>query len=168
MSNGSKRWIINMGRKLYFLLLTVFIFSCNGQKKMAQQNDANVNATLTLLDQNNYSGADSTETMVITNAKALKSFYSRINRTRKPGLPVPEIDFSKNMVVILCSSDEVADNEYGLSVLEETDTEMVFGRAKMAKNEDSTSSLNPTTLVSPFFVYKMPLTEKKVTFRKSE
>lgn len=154
-----------MQRSFNFLIIVAIMLSCNGQKKMAEQQATNDSGQLTLVDQNNYSGADSTETMVITNAKALKSFYSRINRTRKPGLPVPEIDFSKNMVVVLCSSDEVTGSEYGLSVLEETDTEMVFGRPKVAKNENSASSSNPTTLVSPFFVYKMPLTEKKVSFK---
>lgn len=155
-----------MEKSLYFLIIVTIMLSCNGQKKMVEQNDTNSNAKLTLVDQNNYSGADSTETMVITTAKALKSFYSRINRTRKPGLPVPEIDFSKNMVVILCSADEVSDNDYGLSVLKETDAEMVFGRPEIAENEKNTSSSKSTKLVSPFFVYKMPLTEKKVSFKK--
>lgn len=144
------------------------MLSCNGQKKMAEQQKTDDNGQFTLIDQNNYSGADSTETMVIRNAKALKLFYSRINRTRKPGLPVPEIDFSQHMVIVLCSSDEFSKNESGLSVLEETDTEMVFGRSNASRSEHSTSSSNPTTLVSPFFVYKMPLTEKKVSFKKSE
>jgi len=168
MSNGSKRRIIKMKRDFYFFLIIAFMLSCNGQKKMAEHQAVNNNGQLTLVDQNNYSGVDSTETMVITNAKALKLFYSRINRTRKPGLPVPEIDFSKNMVVVLCSSDEVLENGHGLSVFEETDTEMVFGRSKETKNENSASSSNSTTLVSPFFVYKMPLTEKKVSFQKME
>lgn len=166
MSSVSKRLIIKMDRNFYFLILITMMLSCNGQKKMVVQQAANNYEPLTLVDQNNYSGADSTETMIITNAKALKSFYSRINLTRKPGLPVPEIDFSQHMAVILCSSDEVSDNERGLSVLEETDTEMVFGRPKVAKNEISPSSANPTTLVSPFFVYTMPLTEKKISFKR--
>jgi len=157
-----------MKRNFYFFIIVAIMLSCNGQKKMAEQQPANEIGQLTLVDQNNYSGADSTETMVITNAKALKSFYSRINRTRKPGLPVPEIDFSKNMVIVLCSSDEVSNNGYGLSVIEETDIEMVFGRSKMAKKEKATLSSNPTPLVNPFFVYKMPLTEKKVSFKNAE
>lgn len=168
MNNVSKKRIIEMKKYFYFFIVVGIILSCNGQKKVVEQEKANETGQLTLIDRNNYSGVDSTETMVITSAKALKLFYSRINRTRKPGLPVPEIDFSKEMVVVLCSTDEFSNNERGLSVLEETDTEMVFGRPYVVKNKNSSSSSNPTTLVSPFFVYKMPLTEKKVTFKKSE
>ncbi len=153
-----------MGRSFYFLIIVTIMLSCNGQKKMAANQDAPNEEKMILVDQNNYSGADSTETMVITNVKALKSFYSRINRTRKPGLPVPEIDFSKSTVVVLCSSDENYVGTEGLSVLNETDTEIVLGMEKTKKNETDTSPSSANGQVSPFFVYKMPLTEKKVSF----
>ena len=150
----------------YFLLISTIVLSCSGQKKMASKEGAGNGERLTLIAQDNYSGADSTETMVITSQKALKAFYARVNRTRKPGLPVPEIDFSKNMVVVLCSSDEVHDLNYGLSILKETDGEMVLGKPETSGNGRSSSSSDPAKLVSPFFVYKMPLTEKEISFKK--
>lgn len=152
--------------KSFYLLGIIVILSCNGQKKIAAQQEAKSTAPLTLVAQDNFSGADSTETMVITNAKALKSFYSRVNRTRKPGLPVPEIDFSKEMVVILCSANEVSQKTDGLAVVEESDIEIVFGRPQMSKNTRDTPSSDATPLISPFFVYKMPLTDKRVSFKK--
>lgn len=154
-----------MGKSWKPLILLIIIASCNGQKKMAENQDASQEEKMTLVDQNNYSGADSTETMVITSAKALKSFYSRINRTRKPGLPVPEIDFSKNTVIILCSSDANYVSSEKLSVLDETDSEIILGMEQMDKGQISSSSSNSNEHVSPFFVYTMPLTEKKVSFK---
>ncbi|MGI9550974.1 MAG: hypothetical protein ACR2MT_07235 [Aurantibacter sp.] len=164
MNNDLKKRIINMVRTLYFLSFITIMLSCNGQKKMAAQKDAQEDGRLTLVAQDNYSGADSTETMVITNAKALKSFYARVNRTRKPGLPVPNIDFSRDMVVVLCSADKVSNMEYGLSVIQETETEIVIGSPEGSNNEQNTTSSNSTSLVSPFFVYKIPLTDKRVSF----
>lgn len=143
------------------------MLSCNGQKKIADQKNSDAEERLlTLIAQDSYSGADSTETIVITNAKALKLFYARVNRTRKPGLPVPEVDFSKEIIVIHCSNEEIKNNEQRLSVLKETDTEMILGHSeKVIKDNRESSSIN-NALVNPFFVYKMPLTDKKVSFQK--
>jgi hypothetical protein len=149
-------------------MLIPIILSCNGQKKMAAQTKGNADDILTLIAQDNYSGADSTETMVITNAKALKSFYSRVNRTRKPGLPVPSVDFSKEIVVVLCSSEEVDNQNYGLTILKESDDYMIIGKLPTIEKEGHMNSPNSTTLVNPFFVYKMPLTDKKVSFEMIE
>ncbi|MGB5666541.1 MAG: hypothetical protein WBM53_06820, partial [Maribacter sp.] len=89
------------------LLVILMIFSsCNCHKKAAMNNEGDKNShneKLTLLLQDNYSGSDVAETMIITDAKALKSFYSKINRTRKPGLPVPEVDFTQEMILVHCS-----------------------------------------------------------------
>ena len=154
-----------MGRLWQLFILLTIIVSCNGQKKVVESQDVPSEEKMTLVDQNNFSGADSTETMVITSAKALKSFYSKVNRTRKPGLPVPEIDFTNNIVVIFCSSDENYIGSEKLSVLTETEAEIVLGIEKIIENQKDTPYGNSNGLVSPFFVYKMPLTEKKVSFK---
>lgn len=123
---------------------------------------------MVLVDQNSYSGVDSTETMVIKSSKALKSFYSRINRTRKPGLPVPEVDFTKNMVVILCSSEENYTETKRISVLNETDSDIVIGMKDTKKGSVEDPKGNIDYQVRPFFVYKMPLSEKQISFEAIE
>lgn len=168
MSSDLRKPIIKMPKPYYFFLVIAIMFSCNGQKKMAAQQDKKGSDRLTLVAHDNYSGADSTETMVIKSAKALKSFYSRVNRTRKPGLPVPDIDFSKHMVLVLCSADEISDPNYGLMVLTETDAEMVLGKSEISANEQIRPSSDQASLVSPFFVYTMPLTDKRVSFKKMQ
>ena len=168
LNNGLRKHLSKTSRALSFLMVLTIIIACNGQKmtvaKQTSQNDKH----MVLVDQNEYSGADSTETMVITNAKTLKSFYSRINRTRKPGLPVPEIDFSKNIVVVVCSANENFAGEEKLTIMSETDSEMVLGMKKQVKHLKDKSSVRPKKQVSPFFVYTMPLTDKKVSFEPME
>ena len=147
------------------LFIFALILSCNGQKKaaMKDKNDMNEGSEkLTLLLQDNYSGSDVAETLVITDAKELKSFYSKINRTRKPGLPVPEVDFTKEMILIHCSGEQKNGKQALLSVEEENEKEVIISTSVEKSKKSGTSS----ALISPFSVYKMPLTQKDITFKK--
>ena len=97
---------LNDCRMKLFLIGTLFLFmACNGQKKTTMQNGAELNAGLQLVVSDEHSGAEFSETIVIKDVKALKSFYSKINMTRKPGLAVPDINFEKDMIVITCSGE---------------------------------------------------------------
>ena len=147
------------------LFIFAIILSCNGQKKaaMKDKNDMNVgNEKLTLLLQDNYSGSDVAETLVIRDIKALKSFYLKINRTRKPGLPIPEVDFTKEMVLIHCSGEQTNGKHALLSVIEENEKEVIIRTSVKKSKKSGTSS----ALISPFSVYKMPLTQKEITFKE--
>ena len=149
------------------LFIFAIILSCNGQKKTAMKDKNDMEAgkeKLTLLLQDNYSGMDVAETLVIKDVKALKSFYSKINRTRKPGIPVPEVDFTKEMILIHCSGEQMDGKQVKLSVEEENDLEVII-RTSVKKTQKSGTSL---ALISPFSVYKMPLTQKEVTFKKEQ
>ena len=149
------------------LFIFAIILSCNGQKKaaMKDKNDLNVgNEKLTLILQDNYSGTDVAETLIITDAKELKSFYSKINRTRKPGLPVPEVDFTKEMILVHCSGEQMNGKHATLSIVEENDLEVII-RTSVKKTQKSDIS---SALISPFSVYKMPITPKKIIFKREQ
>ena len=149
------------------LFIFAIIMSCNGQKKaaMKDKNDMEVGKEkLTLLLQDNYSGMDVAETLVIKDVKGLKSFYSKVNRTRKPGIPVPEVDCTKEMILIHCSGEQMDGTQVTLSVEEENDLEVII-RTSVKKTQKSGTS---SALISPFSVYKMPLTQKEVTFKKEQ
>ena len=95
-------------RVLWYGILLAML-SCNGQKKVANQAEANAKALtaigLELLVRDDYSGTDEPESRVITDMKTLKGFFSKVNRTRKPGIPVPEVDFTKEMLLLVCSGE---------------------------------------------------------------
>ena len=149
------------------LFIFAIILSCNGQKKTAMKDKNDMEAgkeKLTLLLQDNYSGMDVAETLVIKDVKALNSFDSKINRTRKPGIPVPEVDFTKEMILIHCSGEQMDGTQVTLSVEEENDLEVII-RTSVKKTQKSGTS---SALISPFSVYKMPLTQKEVTFKKEQ
>lgn len=147
-----------MLKPVFFILLLGFL-SCKSQKHEQVEKPEN---DLVLLTQDGYSAIENFDTMVVRDQKTLNSFYSKINKTRKPGLPVPIIDFSKEMVLIVCMGEQVGVDLPDLIKKEEDDKEITLQINPLNSKEEAPSNL----ISSPFCVYKMPITEKEVVFIK--
>lgn len=146
----------------YFLILTICIsfLSCKSQKNNRVEEDGS--SDLILLAQDGYSGIEDFETLVVKDQKTLTAFYSKINRTRKPGLPVPKIDFANEMVIIVCIGEQLGEDLPDLIKKKENDQKIFLSiNPHDSKKEDHT-----TLVSSPFCVYKMPLSSKEVEFIK--
>lgn len=165
MREDLKNHTINM--KTFLLsIVVIIIVSCNGHKKVAMKDSveesSSTSDSLVLLVQDENSGSEIAETLVITNSKALGKFFAMVNKTRKPGISIPEIDFSKEMVIVHCSGRQSNGLLPVLSLLKETDTKVVIGSKTKHENEKRQS----TAVTSPFSMYKMPLTKKEVVLEK--
>lgn len=152
-------------RMKLFLIGALFLFvACNGQKKATMQSDTlATNTGLQLLVSDDHSGAEVSETIVIKDVKALKSFFSKINMTRKPGLPVPDVNFENDMIVITCSGVRNDGALPTLIVKEETNSQMVLFTGLQSDKEKTSHAIT-----SPFSIYKMPLTDKEIIFEVSK
>ncbi|MCJ7465391.1 MAG: hypothetical protein MUO53_01690 [Maribacter sp.] len=155
--------------KSWFWLLFAIFISCHGQRKTVGEKSPEEKQVLSrmpmeLLIQDNYGGTELPETLVIRNEKSLRSFFSKINRTRKPGLPVPKVDFSKDMVIIYCAGAQEGGIAPSLSLVEETDQKLIFKPIK----EIDTRKSESTAHIVPFCVYKIPLTTKEIRFKGVE
>ncbi len=150
-------------RVLWYGILLAML-SCNGQKKAANQAEANAKALtahgLELLVQDDYSGTDVPESRVISDMKTLKGFFSRVNRTRKPGLPVPGVDFTKEMLLLVCSGERHDGLSPEIVISRSTDTELVLATRHLSKGNVKQTGATTT----PFSLYTMPLTERAVQF----
>ena len=107
-------------RGLILFFVIVSLVSCKAQNTIPKQSPQQ-DADIELIDQDGYSGILEYETIVIKDAKSLNKFYSKINRTRKPGLPVPMVDFSKNMIVVVCMGKQKGEK---LPVLSKAETSL--------------------------------------------
>ncbi len=148
-----------VGLRMYrVLLVCTFILlilnmSCESQKAITdQQNNASV---MELVLQDNYSGTEEEEQILIKNQKSLLQFFTKVNRTRKPGLLVPEIDFNKHMILVWCVG-ETTNPSHGLIL--EKETEDLY----MLRKLNSHNKIRNTTILSPFMLYKLPFNHKKV------
>ena len=148
--------------RIFLVILLLVCLSCKSQKKGNQNNSEKVqmeNPILVLED--NYSNIDSSQISIITDQKALQKFFAQVNKTRKPGLPVPEVDFSREMLILICAGEQQGTYEPNVTILE-PDTENLIVNVERKLRSDSLE----TAISTPFFLYKMPISEKKVTIRK--
>ena len=118
---------------------------------------------MVLLAHEDFTNIDAFETRVIRDAKSLNKFYREINKTRKPGLPIPMVDFSKDMLVLVCLGEQKGEKKLVLSKLTETDQGMTIAVEVLEKEKDGEIAVQP--MYFPFYLYKMPLVDKAVTFQ---
>ena len=146
-------------RFLASIMLVLCLFSCRAQKDLAGEKMED----LVLVTQDGYSGIMEYETMVIRDTKSLNKFYSQINKTRKPGLPVPMIDFSQEMAIVVCMGEQKGQKELLLSKINETEGEQTIA---IQLSDKKNTANEATPILYPFYLYKMPLTAKFLNFQK--
>ncbi|NND14916.1 MAG: hypothetical protein HKN89_01175 [Eudoraea sp.] len=152
-----------MIRMSLILTLLLFVFSCKSKKdKVSEQIEQEI-ATykLEMVASDLYGGAEEEVFEVIRDQASLQKFYRKVNMTRKPGLPVPQIDFTKNMAVLYCSGSTKAAKMPDMLISLQNDTEMYLEKAKLTAQD---SIVEPTATLTPFGLYLLPLTDKQVIF----
>ncbi|MBO0323573.1 hypothetical protein J0X14_14785 [Muricauda sp. CAU 1633] len=147
-------------RFILLLSLTLCLFSCKAQKDLAGEKMEEVE----LVTKDGYSGITEYEAMEIRDTKSLNKFYSQINRTRKPGLPVPMVDFSKEIVIVVCMGEQKGEKLPLLSKINETEGELTI--AVELSDQKSAENMEAAPIQYPFYLYKMPLTAKLLNFQK--
>lgn len=152
--------------KIFLFVISLVLVSCNGQKKAAMSAEeierTETENLLELVMQEEQGGFETDEMLVIRDAKRLKSFFSKINRTRKPGLPVPDIDFLKDMIIIQCSDGKSQSNTTFLSVVKETDTQIILISNGLSDGSDTEKIKS----YGSFSIYKMPASTKEILLDK--
>jgi len=116
------------------------------------------------VDHEDFTNMDSFETRVIRDAKSLRKFYSQINQTRKPGLPVPMVDFSNQTLILVCLGEQQGEMVPLLSKLKETESELSF--AVELSERSSEGDMSNQEVHFPFYLYKLPLVDKAITFQR--
>ncbi len=146
---------------LLFLLL--FGVSCAGQKGLSADN-ANGNTQevqmLQHLLSDSYSGLEEEAFMVIRDSKALRNFFLQINKTRKPGLSVPKVDFTREIVVIYCAGISSVQRSMKMVLLNETQDEITLGL-----KEGTPSQKVGVLETTAFCMYKLPYTQKDIIWQ---
>ncbi|MCR9228303.1 MAG: hypothetical protein NXH90_12865 [Flavobacteriaceae bacterium] len=145
-----------------FVITLICLLSCKAQKQGNSPVGEHIDG-LSLIEQQNFTDIDSFETRVIRDTKSLNKFYSQINKTRKPGLPVPMVDFSKDMLVLVGLGEQQGEKTAVLSKIKETDQEMLIAIEVRNVSEEE-MSIQPVYF--PIYLYKMPLVDKTLIFQR--
>ncbi|MEO0572448.1 MAG: hypothetical protein AAF039_12145 [Bacteroidota bacterium] len=113
------------------LIILLLVFSCKSQKQHVE-----IDKRLNLLVQDGYFPIENPEIQIIKDSKSLRTFFSRVNQTRKPGLPIPEVDFNTHSVLAACMG-AVDTNALPIMYLKsESAEEMVISVQLPNKNKD--------------------------------
>ena len=146
------------------LFLCLLGISCSGQKGVSKDNDNNSSQNskeLQLVLQDNYSGVEQSEFQVVRDSKALMNFFLQINKTRKPGLPIPEVDFNTELLLVYCAGTTTGVVASEMIVVEDSRNNIIVGLKEPAPTKKENSNVTTT----PFSIYKIPLTQKEISFR---
>lgn len=146
--------------KFVFSCLVFIALSCKSQKSNAHENTPE----LTLLLHDDYSGVEESELHIVTDAPTLQKFFAIINRFRKPGIPVPEVDFNKNTILLYFAGKKPVDASTQVFLKDETEQRLTFSLKK-----DSTTKLEAMAAVgTPFQLYIVPQTNKEIVFSEKQ
>ena len=145
------------------MIILVCLLSCKAQKK-EQLVAGEKSSDMVLIAEDAFSGITEFEAMVIGDAKSLNKFYSQINKTRKPGLPIPIVDFSRDMVVVVCMGAQRGEVIPVVSKYDGNEDKTLI-TIELPNGKDQVKVEN-LPVSSPFYVYKMPNTSKTVNFQK--
>lgn len=154
-TKGPLRAVLKMFKLLFPSLLygSLLFNSCKGggfhEAKSSQINE------MELIVSENYSGFEEEQFIAIRNQDSLLLFYGKINRTRKPGLVPPTIDFRKEMLLVWCGGEQFT----GPMKLElSSNGDNLF----VKKIRANATRKREQPIVSPFVIYKLPLSSKNI------
>lgn len=120
--------------------------SCKSQSKASV--DSNNIDGLKLILKGDYSGLELEKTWVIKNSVDLEQFFGVLNRTSKPGLSIPNIDFEREHILVRLK---------GISTNNAPDIKSIknLGDTIVLKMKKLESLKQEGALLTPFFIYSV-------------
>lgn len=126
--------------------------------------DKQENTNVTILAEGSHGGFKDAQSLVIKDQKGLQKIYTQINMTRRPGLPIPEIDFENEMVIALFMGEK---NSGGYS----TKVQNLVPKGKELEiivKETTPEGMTTTVICQPFYFCKVKRSDSQITFKKAE
>ena len=145
------------------------VFSCGSSKKSiaTDKNNSQGSLEFSIIVQEAYGGLEKSEERVITSNKELQEVYGIINRFRKPGFLLPEVDFEKHIVVALFMGEKTTGgfSTEVKSVSMDADKMIV----NIVENEPKPKDNVTRAICQPFCFVQIPRTKegKKIVFKKT-
>lgn len=149
--------------QLYGLLILLLIFACRGQMVEATSKSESKadSVSMDLIQEDLYGGSQEKTLEVFKDQESLKKFYAQLNKSRKPGLRAPSVDFDEVMLLLYCpgNTTEILDMEAASLLIKEENLEF---QPPAQANQEFTNS----ALLQPFYLYKLPLDERQIVLKE--
>jgi hypothetical protein len=161
-------------KNIYNLLLLTLLIGCgNSKQSVVKSNEKAIDSvskqstmvkdhSFEVLVESAHGGYNDPKILVIKEASMLSEVYGKINMTRKPGYPYPQVDFEKEMIIAIFMGEKNVGG-YGVQIdhiQENDDTLSVYVK------ETSPGEMAMTVMCQPFSLVKMARSDKKMNFEK--
>jgi len=151
----------------FCVLLLAFLLGCNSSKNINTSMDKNYEYTqisFETLVEDQTGGYVKEEIRVISDHKSLLEVYNFVNRIRKPGFPIPTIDFSKETVIAVFMGEKTSGG-YAVSVESvKEEGENIIVQIKEIKPDPK--DMVTMVITQPFCFVKINRVVKEVVFLK--
>ena len=118
-----------------------------------------------VLANESHGGYETSKYLVIKNQEALQEVYGKVNMIRRPGLPIPKIDWKNEMVIALFMGQK---NSGGYSIIVDKITSLNNDTVEFLLKETKPEGMATTVICQPFYFCKVQRTDKEVIFKKVE
>lgn len=146
--------------KSFFTIATFILFSCAS----SQQNTSKISIPFEILSKGSHGGYTISKEIVIKNEQELRRVYTQINMIRKPGIPIPTIDFKKEMVIALFMGEK-STGGYAIFVDKINETK---DNIEIVINYKKPAEMTTMVITQPFYFCKFNKVDKEIIFNKVE
>ncbi len=145
--------------RCFLYLLLLMGLSCSGQKKTTSHQESAIQLVL----HDTHSHLEASHFEVIKDEKSLKFLFAQINKTRKPGIPLPQVDFNKETLLFYGPGMIKGMRNLELHIQKESQDSIMI-----AALETLNSPKGELITTSPFCLYSLPKTGKTIVFKEKE
>lgn len=144
------------------LVCLVFV-ACDSTKPVTKNTASDTLEWETLMSET-YNGPEEAKFIIAQEPSVVTEFYAEINTNRAPDIAVPDVDYTKEQLLLLCMGQK---NTGGFAIevanIAVENSEVVV---TVKETTPTPGAMVTMALTSPFTVVKMPHTDKKIVFKK--
>ena len=150
--------------KTILSIILITFLSCNSQKEVSKkENTMNQESQIEVLANESHGGYETSKYLVIKDQKALQEIYGKVNMIRRPGIPIPKIDWKNEMVIALFMG-QTNSGGYSISV---TEISLLNDKkVEILLKETKPKGVATTVICQPFYFCKVQRTDKEIVFKK--
>ncbi|RFN58097.1 protease complex subunit PrcB family protein [Marixanthomonas ophiurae] len=137
--------------KILLMSIVILFSTCKGGQ--SPQVEVSNNIPFQVLVSSSQSNIEEPQRKIIKSQEELQTLFAEINKTRKPGIPIPEIDFDKEIVAFI-NFGQTSTGGYTVaveSIKETKDNIMIFVGGTSPNQGDNVTMV----LTTPFTMIKL-------------
>lgn len=145
------------------ILFSLILVGCSSNKHSVLEKGSDTMTWETILE-NSHGGPVKPQIIVAKEASITEEFYAQINKARKPGFAIPEIDYTKEMLIMVCMGEKNTGG-YGSSIYSVVDKGS-YVEITIKDTTPEKGAMTTMVITQPFYIAKLPTTNKRIVFKK--